>query len=79
MKHKLLSTMFAMTCLVGSSYAQTKEVSGVVTTADGKPISSASVSVVGSNIATQTDDAGRFKLTVPAGATLNVSYVGYVS
>src|SRR5690606_33025841 len=79
MKHKLLSTMFAMTCLVGSSYAQTKEVSGVVTTADGKPISSVSVSVVGSNIATQTDDAGRFKLTVPAGATLNVSYVGYVS
>lgn len=51
----------------------------MVTTADGKPISSVSVSVVGSNIATQTDDAGRFKLTVPAGATLNVSYVGYVS
>lgn len=47
----------------------------MVTTADGKPISSVSVSVVGSNIATQTDDAGRFKLTVPAGA----SYVGYVS
>lgn len=47
MKQKLLTTMFAVTCLASSSFAQTRQVSGKVTDADGKPISSASVSVVG--------------------------------
>lgn len=79
MKQKLLSAMFAMTCVTSLSFAQTREVSGLVTASDGTPISGASISVVGTNTATQTDGSGRFKITANSGATLNVSYIGYVS
>ena len=79
MKQKLLTTMLAVTCLASSSYAQTREVSGKVTSSDGTPISGVSVSVVGTTTATQTDASGNFKLSVPSGATLNVSSVGYTS
>jgi len=79
MKQKLLSTVFAMACISSISFAQTKEVSGLVTSTDGTPISGASISVVGSNTATQTDELGRFKISVPSGSTLNVSYIGYTT
>src|SRR5690606_36935354 len=79
MKKKLLSTMFAVACVTSMSYAQTREVSGVVSSSDGSPISGASVSVVGSNNATQTDGSGRFRISVSPGASLNVSYIGYTS
>ncbi|MCA5004345.1 SusC/RagA family TonB-linked outer membrane protein [Sphingobacterium bovistauri] len=79
MKQKLLSTMFAVACVTSMSYAQTREVSGLVTSSDGTPISGASISVVGTNTATQTDGYGRFKISASSGATLNVSYIGYTS
>ena len=79
MKQKLLSAMFAMTCVTSMSFAQTREVSGLVTSSDGTPVSGASISVVGTNTATQTDGSGRFKISVNSGATLNVSNIGYVS
>ncbi|MBD1428222.1 SusC/RagA family TonB-linked outer membrane protein [Sphingobacterium litopenaei] len=77
MKQKLLSTFFAMTCVTSLSFAQTREVSGLVTSANGTPISGASVSIVGTNTATQTDGSGRFTISVSSGSTLNVSYIGY--
>ena len=79
MKQKLLTAMVAMACITSVSYAQTREVSGTVTSSDGTPISGASISVVGTNTATQTDGSGRFKISVSPGATLNVSYIGYES
>lgn len=79
MKQKLLTTMLAVTCLASSSFAQTRQVSGKVTSSNGNPISGVSISVVGSNTATQTDASGNFKLSVPSGATLNVSSLGYVT
>ena len=68
-----------MTCVTSLSFAQTREVSGLVTSSDGTPISGASISVVGTNTATQTDGSGRFKISVNPGGTLNVSYIGYIS
>jgi TonB-linked SusC/RagA family outer membrane protein len=79
MKQKLLSATFAMACVTSMSFAQTREVSGLVTSSDGTPISGASISVVGANTATQTDGSGRFKISVNSGATLNVSYIGYTT
>lgn len=79
MKQKLLTTMFAVACLTSSSYAQTREVSGSITSTDGKPISGASVSVVGTTTATQTNALGKFKLSIPSGAVLNVSNIGFVT
>lgn len=71
--------MFALACIATSAYAQNRQVSGKVTAADGKPITGASVSVVGSSTATQTDAAGNFTLNVNPGATLNVSYLGFTA
>ena len=79
MKHKLLSTMFAVACLTSMSFAQTREVSGLVSSTDGLPISGASIFVVGTNAATQSDANGRFKIAAASGSTLNVSYIGYAT
>lgn len=79
MRQKLLTTMLAVACLSSTSYAQNREVSGKVTSTDGAPISSASVSVVGTSYATQTDAEGNFKLSVRPGAILNVTSLGYGS
>lgn len=79
MKQKLLTTMLAAACLTSVSYAQTREVSGRVLSSDGTPIAGVSISVVGTSTSTQTNASGNFKLSVPSGATLNVSSVGYIT
>lgn len=80
MKHKLLSFIFVFTCLIGAVYAQNRQVSGKVTSSvDGTPVVGASVSVVGTSIATQTDGSGAFKINVGDGSTLNISYIGFIS
>src|SRR5690606_4944239 len=78
MKQKLLSLVFVLTCLIGMSYAQNRQVSGRVTSAaDGSAIAGVSVSVVGTTTATQTDGSGNYSISVSNGATLNFSFVGY--
>lgn len=59
--------------------AQSRTISGTVTSADNNtPVAGATVTVKGTNIATQTDPNGRFSITVPANRNaLTVSYVGY--
>ena len=79
MKQKLLGTMFALACVSSLSYAQTREVTGLVSSTTGSPISGASIVVAGTNLATQTDASGRFKISVSPGATLIVSYIGYTT
>ena len=80
MKQKLLSFIFVFTFLVGVSFAQNRQVSGKVTSSvDGAPVAGASISVVGTSTATQTDNAGVFKINVSDGSILNVSYIGYLA
>ena len=80
MKQKLLSLFFVLTCLIGVSMAQNRQVSGKVTSStDGAPISGVSISVVGGSVATQTDGTGNYTLSVPQGSSLNFSYIGYNS
>lgn len=59
--------------------AQTGTVAGTVLDADGTPVPSASVGVVGTPFGSATDDRGRFLiLNVPAGTTeVQASYVGF--
>lgn len=57
---------------------QTKKVSGVVSDAMG-PIIGASVKVKGTSTGVATDFDGNFTLNVQPGATLIVSYIGYVT
>ena len=80
MKQKLLSLVFVLTCLIGMSYAQNRQVSGRVTSAaDGSAIAGVSVSVVGTTTATQTDGSGNYSITVANGSVLNFSFIGYTS
>ena len=61
-------------------FAQNRTVTGTVTAKeDGLPIPGATVKVKGSNVGTQTNTAGKFTLSVPSGATLVVSFVGYTA
>lgn len=59
-------------------YADVK-VSGKVTGANGEPISGVTVNVKGSKVSTSTDGNGLFSISVPEGATLVFSSVGYES
>ncbi|MEI5984032.1 SusC/RagA family TonB-linked outer membrane protein [Sphingobacterium sp. PU5-4] len=80
MKHKLLSLIFVLTCLIGVAFAQNRQVSGKVTSeADGTPLGGVSVNLVGTSTATQTDASGNYSISVGENATLNFSYVGYTS
>ncbi|MDB5025168.1 MAG: hypothetical protein JWP78_2923 [Mucilaginibacter sp.] len=73
----LVSLCFLMLC-VTQVFAQNRTVTGTVTAKeDGLPIPGATVKVKGTNVGTQTNTAGKFTLSVPSGATLVVSFVGY--
>ncbi len=79
MKQKLLSFVALCAFAVGISYAQTRVVSGKVTAADnGAPLSGVSITVVGSTIATSTDDDGNYAITVPSNFDeVRFLYLGY--
>ncbi|MBD1423255.1 SusC/RagA family TonB-linked outer membrane protein [Sphingobacterium chuzhouense] len=81
MKQKLLSLFFVLTCLVGVTFAQNRQVSGRVTSAgDGSPLSGVSVAIVGTSNATQTDGSGNYSIQVLGNdASLVFSYVGFNS
>ncbi|WP_426790406.1 SusC/RagA family TonB-linked outer membrane protein [Sphingobacterium sp. WOUb80] len=68
-----LGTLFSVTSL----YAQ-QSLTGTVRDANG-PIAGVSVSVKGSNRATQTNDNGTFSISASKGETLRISRVGYRS
>lgn len=74
---KLLLTGLVLCIGVFTLFAQTKQITGNVTSAgDGSPIPGASIVVKGTTIGTVTDASGNFTLNVPSGETLIVSFVG---
>src|SRR5690606_10174412 len=54
-------------------------ISGKVTGADGAPLPGVSVSVVGGQEATSTNEEGNYRISAPAGATLRFCMIGYTS
>lgn len=78
MMKRLFMAMLCLFFSIGISVAQTRTVSGHVTSAeDGETVIGASIVVKGTTIGTVTDYDGNFMLDVPADATtLIVSYVG---
>ena len=62
----------------GMSYAQST-IKGTVNDELGEPIIGASVKVQGTNDGTVTDFNGNFSVKAASNATLNISYVGYIS
>ena len=74
MKKLLVACLF-----VGLQVMAQTVVSGTVTDVTGEPIIGANVVVKGTTTGTITDYDGNFELAnVPAGATLSVSYLGYI-
>ena len=62
----------------GQAVQQSKEITGNVSDSEG-PLIGATVMVKGSNTGVVTDINGNFHLMANAGATLVISYVGYVT
>jgi TonB-linked SusC/RagA family outer membrane protein len=60
-----------------SGHAQERPISGKITSDDGTPLVGVTVSIKGSNRATQTDGEGRFTIPAQTGQTIQFSSVGY--
>jgi TonB-linked SusC/RagA family outer membrane protein len=78
MKKILLS--FLLLVLTGAVFAQTRTISGTITSSDkNEPLVGVTVRVKGSNAATQTDVNGRYsiKVTNSQNVVLGITYVGY--
>ncbi|MDR2920704.1 MAG: TonB-dependent receptor [Tannerella sp.] len=63
---------------VTSMNQQSKTITGTVVDENGEPIIGANVSVSGTTTGIITDIDGKFLLTVPEGAEIRVSYIGYL-
>src|ERR1700753_3740723 len=80
MKRKLLILFLINFFIVIQTFAQTHSVTGTVTAKDnGQSLPGVSVSIKGSNTGTQTDVNGKYSITVPAGAQLIFSFIGYTT
>jgi TonB-linked SusC/RagA family outer membrane protein len=78
MKKILLS--FLLLVLTGAAFAQTRTITGTITSSDkNEPLVGVTVRVKGSNAATQTDVNGRYsiKVTNSQNVVLGITYVGY--
>ena len=65
---------------LGTSMAQTRQVSGKVTGSDNQPVASATVQVKGGSQTAVTANDGAFSISIPAGdVVLTVSSTGYLS
>ena len=59
------------------SLAQNKQVSGTVSSADGKPVAGATVMVDGTQVGTTSNADGSFTISAPGNGSLVVSFIGY--
>lgn len=74
---QLLLVLFV--CVVQTAYAQTREVTGKVTDANGSPVNGATISIKNKRGGTIAGPDGSFKLSAEPNAVLIVSAVGYES
>ena len=56
-----------------------RTIKGTVTDANGEPVIGAAIRVKGTSTGTITDMDGQFSLQAPANATLEISYIGFVT
>ena len=77
----IFRTWAVLVCCFGlSAFAQAQQrITGKVTDGAGEPIVGANVIVVGTTMGATTNPDGRYELSVPAGAELTASFVGYDS
>lgn len=79
MEKRLMTVVAGLALSTSMAFAQS-QISGKVTASeDGSPIIGASIKVVGTNTGTVTDIDGNFSLSAPAGAKLEITYIGMQS
>ena len=79
-KNSFLSQIILLIVLllgVQNAFSQNGIIKGIIKTADGKPIESASVKIKGQDAGVVSDKQGVFSIKVPAGKSIAVSAVGY--
>ena len=77
MEKRIMTMLAVLFLFVGGAMAQTRVNGTVVSQEDGEPVVGASVLVVGTNIGTATNGAGKFSLTLPEGKKqIRVTYIG---
>jgi TonB-linked SusC/RagA family outer membrane protein len=79
MKNKLLFSCLFAVLISTFAFAQDMSVSGRVTDEKGSAVAGATVAVKGTRIATVTNENGNYTIAARKGATITVSYVGYLS
>ena len=76
MDKRLMTLVAGLTLSTGMAFAQS-QISGTVTSSeDGAPVIGASVKIAGTKTGTVTDVDGNFSLNAPAGAKLEITYIG---
>jgi TonB-linked SusC/RagA family outer membrane protein len=78
-KVKSISIAFFMLLLSFTAFSQQVNVRGNVRSSDGEPLFGTGVVQVGTTVGTITDENGNFSLNVPAGSTLEFSFIGFVT
>jgi len=73
---KLLAVLLFVFCAVKAS-AQTKNISGTISTQSGELLSGVSITVKGTTGGVTSNTKGEFTISVPANATLVFTHVGY--
>ena len=70
-----------MLCMVAASMVSLSAhaVTGVIVDKLGQPVSSAQVSILGTDVKVLTDEEGKFDLTTPSGSKLFVTAPGYIA
>ena len=76
----LLLVFCSVLCMLSSTFAQTRQVSGKVTGPDNKAVAAATVKIKGSTTATSTSTDGSFSIKAPAGSVvLEISSLGFAT
>jgi len=69
--------ILGLMCLSLITYAQSREVSGTVTSTEGEALPGVNIIIKDTNTGAITDVDGNYSMNVPDGSTLIFSYVGY--
>ncbi|MEQ1744846.1 MAG: TonB-dependent receptor [Saprospiraceae bacterium] len=78
--NRILLGLALLLMSAGIALGQNRTVSGMVSSTEGDPLIGATVAVLGTSTGTRTDIEGKFRVDVPAGATLlRFSYTGFLA
>ena len=77
-KSCLAAVLWIFATGVGQMYAQSREISGVVSDQDNFPLPGAAIIVEGTSLGTMADENGAFVISADPGQVLVVSFIGFM-